>query len=68
MEENKQLFVFKRQKFGPSTYATTEHSYICSEHSKWDPILLQFAEFLDEIGYVGVYDRIEKMLEREGFL
>ncbi len=63
--EEKQSFMFKRQKFGPGTYTTSEHTFICSEDSSWVPILMQFAAFLDDSGYVGVYETLDNLLAQE---
>lgn len=65
MDESKQLYLFKRQKFGHGTYSTAEHTYICSEDSTWVPIVMQFAAFLDESGYVGVYETLDLLLAQE---
>ena len=61
--DDKQTYIFKRQKYGQGSYSTSEHTYICSEDSSWVPILLQFATFLDEAGYVGVYEAVLLALE-----
>lgn len=63
--EDKQTYTFERVKHGPGTYSVSKHSYICGDDSSWVPILLQFASFLDESGYVGVYESISMMLEEE---
>lgn len=65
MEENKQTYTFKRVKYGVGSYAVSEHSYICGEDSSWVPIVMQFATFLDESGYVGVYESLSAMLEED---
>jgi hypothetical protein len=31
--------------------------------TRWDNVLLEFAHFLDSVGYVGVYDRVSQLLE-----
>lgn len=61
--DDKQMFVFKRQRYGQGSYSTAEHAYVCGDDSSWTPILLQFASFLDEIGYVGVYETVSYALE-----
>ena len=61
----KQMYNFKRQKYGEGTYSTAEHTFICEEGARWDAILLQFATFLDECGYVGVYESVSLMLEED---
>lgn len=63
--DDKQMYVFKRQKYGQGSYSMSEHSYVCGDDSSWVPILLQFATFLDESGYVGVYETVSLMLEEE---
>ena len=57
-------FQFLHSKSDEDTRATTsiEHSYMTHESSPWDPILLQFASFLEGCGYVGVYQRVQDMI------
>jgi hypothetical protein len=31
--------------------------------TRWDNVLLEFAHFLDSVGYVGVHDRVSQLLE-----
>lgn len=40
-----------------------EHSYITNEDTPWMPVMLQFAAFLEGCGYVGVYQRVQWMIE-----
>ena len=40
-----------------------EHLYICEEDAQWDDVMRQFAAFLDSCGYVGVYERVDNMLD-----
>ena len=42
---------------------TIEHTYMCHEDSTWMPIMLQFAAFLEGCGYVGVYRRVEALVD-----
>lgn len=42
---------------------TVEHSYITKESTPWSPIMLQFAAFLEGCGYVGVYQRVNDMID-----
>lgn len=65
MDENKQAYTFKRVKYGVGSYSSSEHSYICGEDSSWVPIVMQFATFLDESGYVGVYESLSLLLEED---
>lgn len=65
MDENKQTYTFKRVKYGVGSYSVSEHSYICGEDSSWVPIVMQFATFLDESGYVGVYEALSLLLEED---
>jgi len=65
MDENKQAFTFKRVKYGVGTYSVSEHSYICDEDSQWVPIMMQFATFLDESGYAGVYETLSVLLSED---
>lgn len=37
----------------------TNHAVTFSSDTQWDNILLEFARFLDGVGYVGVYDRVQ---------
>ena len=64
--DNKHMYHFQRESFGHAHYSTSQHTYVCSEDSPWYPIVLQFATFLDECGYVGVYENLSRMLEKEG--
>ena len=61
--DDKQLYIFKRQKHGVGSFSVSEHSFICSEDDPWDVVVLQFAAFLDQCGYVGVYENISIALE-----
>ena len=61
--EHKQLYNFKRQQYGEGSYSTSEHTFVCEDSAGWDAVLLQFATFLDECGYVGVYEKVSLMLE-----
>ena len=63
--EEKQLYHFKREKYGQGSYATSEHTFICEDGARWDSVLLQFATFLDECGYVGVCESVSLMLEED---
>lgn len=60
--ENKQSFIFKRMLAGQGTYSTQEHMYVCDEDSQWVPIMMQFAAFLEGVGYVGVVERVESLM------
>ena len=62
--EDKQVYLFRKlgnPELGVNT--NNEMSYICSEDARWDDVMRQFATFLDSCGYVGVYERIDMMLE-----
>lgn len=63
--DNKQLYQFTRQQYGEGSFSKSEHTFICEEGAGWDTVLLQFATFLDECGYVGVYENVSLMLERD---
>lgn len=65
--QNKHMYHFQRENYGQSHYSTTQHTYVCEEDSPWYPVILQFASFLDECGYVNVYEKMAIMLEDEGF-
>lgn len=30
-----------------------------SDDTQWDNVILEFAKFLDSVGYIGVYDRVQ---------
>jgi hypothetical protein len=40
-------------------------SFELSEHTRWDNVMLEFAKFLDMIGYVGVYEKVQTRIEDE---
>ncbi len=61
--ENKQYYHFKKGTSAPTVTTSSEHFYICEEDAQWDDVLRQFAAFLDASGYVGVYERIDNMLD-----
>lgn len=60
--ENKQTFIFKRNTYGPGSYSSQEHMYVCDADSSWMPIMLQFAAFLEGAGYVGVVERLDELM------
>ena len=62
--ENKQYYHFKKGASSPTVTTSSEHFYICEEDAQWDDVMRQFAAFLDSCGYVGVYERVDKMLEK----
>lgn len=65
--QNKHMYHFQRESYGHAHYSTTQHTYVCEADSPWYPLILQFSAFLDECGYVGVYEKMSIMLEDEGF-
>jgi len=58
-----QHFIFKRLKEGEYSSFSSEYMHTCSDGATWHEVLLHFAAFLDSCGYVGVYDKVERMLE-----
>jgi hypothetical protein len=40
-------------------------SFEISEETRWDNVMLEFAKFLDMIGYVGVYEKVQKRIDDE---
>ena len=61
--DNKQYYHFKKGTSAPTVTTSSEHFYICDEAAMWGDIIRQFAMFLDECGYVGVYENVDTMLE-----
>ena len=61
--EDKQYYHFKKKCSRPSLETTSELFYVCSEDARWDDVMRQFAAFLDTCGYVGVYEKVDIMLE-----
>jgi len=61
--EDKQYYHFKKKCSRPSVETTSELFYVCSEDARWDDVMRQFAAFLDTCGYVGVYEKVDIMLE-----
>jgi hypothetical protein len=64
--ENKQYYHFKKEQTEANVSSKAEHLYICEEDAQWNDVVRQFAAFLDSCGYVGVYEKVDKMLDREG--
>lgn len=60
-------FSFSQAKSDVSNNATTriDHSYVTNDDSPWMPVMLQFAAFLEGCGYVGVYQRVQNMIDFE---
>lgn len=58
-------FSFNYAKGDADNNATTsiEHGYITNEDAPWMPVMLQFASFLEGCGYVGVYQRVQWMID-----
>ena len=61
--EDKQYYHFKKKCSRPSVETTSELFYVCSEDARWSEVMRQFAAFLDSCGYVGVYEKVDIMLE-----
>lgn len=40
-------------------------SFELSEGTRWDNVMLEFAKFLDMVGYVGVYEKVQTRIEEE---
>ena len=40
-------------------------SFELSDATRWDNVMLEFAKFLDMIGYVGVYEKVQTRIEDE---
>ena len=59
----KQYYHFKKSSSQPSVATSSEHFYVCGEDAMWTDVMLQFAAFLDTCGYVGVYEKTNRMLE-----
>tara|TARA_R110000851_G_scaffold90285_2_gene197304 strand:- start:8349 stop:8549 length:201 start_codon:yes stop_codon:yes gene_type:complete len=64
--EHKQYYHFKKSTSEPNVTTSSEHFYVCGEDAVWDDVMRQFAAFLDSCGYVGVYEKVDKMLDEEG--
>lgn len=41
------------------------HEFEMDDATRWDNIMLQFAKFLDAVGYVGAYEKVIKRVEDE---
>ena len=61
--EDKQYYHFKKKCSRPSVETASELFYVGSEETGWDDVMRQFAAFLDTCGYVGVYEKVDIMLE-----
>jgi hypothetical protein len=61
--DNKQYYHFKKGTSAPNVTTSSEHFYICEEDARWDDVMRQFAAFLDSSGYVGVFERIDALLD-----
>tara|TARA_R110000868_G_scaffold385929_1_gene654022 strand:+ start:3502 stop:3699 length:198 start_codon:yes stop_codon:yes gene_type:complete len=59
----KQYYLFKRTTSQPNVDTNHEHFYGCDLEETWPTIIRQFASFLDQCGYVGVYEKMDFMLE-----
>jgi len=60
---DKQYYHFKKNCVRRPVETTSELFYVCSEDTRWDDIMRQFATFLDTCGYVGVYEKVDIMLD-----
>ena len=60
---DKVLYTFTCTKVHNNSDKFVEHTYICSEDEKWDGVMLQFAEFLESVGFCGVVDNVEGMVD-----
>ena len=60
---DKQYYHFKKSSSTDTSTSTSEHLYVCEADARWDDIMRQFASFLDSCGYVGVYEKVDLMLE-----
>ena len=61
--DNKQYYHFKKGTSAPTVTTSSEHFYVCEEDARWDDVVRQFATFLDSSGYVGVFERIDTLLD-----
>lgn len=61
--EDKQYYYFKKGTSSPKVTTSSEHFYLCDEDARWDDVMRQFAAFLDSCGYVGVYEKVDNLLE-----
>ena len=59
----KQNYLFKKFSQTETSTSNNEHFFVCGEDDPWDVIMRQFAMFLDQCGYVGVYEAVDMMLE-----
>ena len=59
----KQNYLFKKFSQTETSTSNNEHFFICGEDDPWDVVLRQFAMFLDQSGYIGVYEAVDVMLE-----
>jgi len=60
---DKQYYHFKKEQTEANVETSSELFYVCSEDARWDDVMRQFAAFLDSCGYVGVYEKVDIMLE-----
>lgn len=61
--KHQQHYHFKKSTSSPTASTNVEHFYVCPEEAMWDEVLRQFATFLDSCGYVGVFERVDLMLD-----
>lgn len=54
--------------FGDVEYPTdlrVVHEFEMDDGTRWDNIMLQFAKFLDAVGYVGVYEKVHQRIDED---
>ena len=65
MNNDQHNYFFEHASKENNVLTNKEMLYICTGDSDWHEIILQFAVFLDEVGYVGVYDKVSYLLEND---
>lgn len=61
--DNEEYQVFDNVEYPKSKEVVI--SFEISEETRWDNVMLEFAKFLDMIGYVGVYEKVQKRIDDE---
>ena len=61
---DKHYYYFRKTNTRTGVTMNSEHFYACEEDARWDDVMRQFAAFLDSCGYVGVYEKVDLMLDK----
>jgi len=61
---DKHYYHFRKTDTRTGVTMNSELFYVCEDDAMWHDVMRQFAAFLDTCGYVGVYEKVDLMLDK----